>query len=202
MDRCRAAIPWNHSSSAHQVRASRSPGEPTIVARRTRHVSDGIRLLYGDRVSGVLGSQDRGGSGFVSQVICWRQFGTCFWTSTGLGRNDDGTPLRCSIRWAARSGTGHGRAGPGRHRGYSRCSVGSPAGPLTPMPGPLASAATVVQSDGQSLPRSRVSGRLGSSLAVKPRSIPVTRKHGKYVTAQHFRDAHSITCQRSSEGCS
>jgi hypothetical protein len=24
------------------------------------------------------------------QVICWRQFGTCFWTSPGLGWSDEG----------------------------------------------------------------------------------------------------------------
>jgi hypothetical protein len=47
-------------------------------------------------------------------------------------------PLRCSVRWAARSGTGRGRADPGRHRWCSRCSVGSLAGPLTPLTGPLA----------------------------------------------------------------
>ena len=93
-----------------------------------------------------------------AQVICWRQFGTYFWTSHGLGWNDDGTPPDCPIRWAARSGTGHDRAGPGRHRWCSRCSVGSPTGPLTPVTGPLASASTVVPSDRQSLCRSRVSG--------------------------------------------
>ena len=93
-----------------------------------------------------------------AQVICWRQFGTCFWTSPGLGRNDDGTPLFCPIRWAPRSGTGHDRAGPGRHGWCSRCFVGSPTGPLTPVPGRSASASTVVPSDGQSLRRRRVSG--------------------------------------------
>jgi len=119
------------------------------------------------------------GSG--AQVICWRQFGTCLWTSPGVGWNDDGTPLRCSIRGATRSGTGHDRAGPSRHRWCSRRSVGSPTGPLMPLTGPLAFASTVVPTSGQSLGRGRVSGS-GSFLVPKPRSIPITRNHGKSVT--------------------
>jgi len=80
----------------------------------------------------------------AAYVTCTWLFGTYTWTSLGLGWKDDWMPLRCPIRWAARSGTGHDRAGPGRHRWCSRRSVGSPAGPLTPVTGPLASASTVV----------------------------------------------------------
>jgi len=91
-------------------------------------------------------------------VICRRQFGTCLWTSTGLGWNDDGTALRYSTCWADRSGTSRDPASPGRPRWRSRCSVGSPTGPLTPLTGPLASASTVDPSDVQSSGRGQVSG--------------------------------------------
>ena len=66
-------------------------------------------------------------------------------------------PPRCSIRWAARSGTGRDRAGPGHHRWCLRCSVGSPVGSLTPSTGPFATASTVVPSEWHSLCRCRIS---------------------------------------------
>jgi hypothetical protein len=87
----------------------------------------------GNTASISTGLSPRSGSHVTSR---WR-VGNCSWRSPGLGWSGDWTPLRCSIRWAARSGTGRDRAGPGRHRWCSRCTVDSPAGPLTPLTGPF-----------------------------------------------------------------
>ena len=146
---CGAA--WLARLTGGQEVPGSNPGSPTRTVQ-VRRRGAALRLTSLNPIP--TGLPPRSGT----PVICRRQFGTCLWTSTGLGWNDDGTALRYSTRWADRSGTSRDPASPGRPRWRSRCSVGSPTGPLTPLTGPLASASTVDPSDVQSSGRGQVSG--------------------------------------------